>query len=163
MALKNQALTVCYVAWNTSTNAGQTGDSANHQLRLIQDGSEGSPTNGPSQVNAAAAPGIYSIALTAADINYNCVVLCGVSTTSNVVIIPLTIITERGVLPSVAPATTGGFITLGTGAGQLNVDGEGNAWADVTEVNGVAINYSAPINGFQFYMSLAASGRRPRA
>ena len=56
MALKDQALTVCYVAWNTSTNAGQTGDSANHTLKLVQDGTEGSPTNSPSQVDSTNRP-----------------------------------------------------------------------------------------------------------
>lgn len=96
MALKNQAITVCYVAWNTSTNAGATGDSANHTLKLVQDGTEAAPTNSPAQVDATNAPGVYSLALTAGDMNFNCVVLCGKSSTSNVVIIPLVIVTERG-------------------------------------------------------------------
>jgi hypothetical protein len=139
MPLKDQALTVCYVAWNTSTNAGQTGDATNHTLKLIQDGTEGSPTNSPAQVDSTNAPGVYSLALTAADMNYNCVVLCGKSSTANVVVIPLVITTERGVLPTVAPTNAGGFITLGTGSGQLNVDGAGNADANVLRWNATAV------------------------
>lgn len=126
MALKNQALTICYVAWNTSSNAGQTGDASNHTLKIVQDGSEANPTNSPSEVDATNLPGVYKLALTSGDMNYNCVVLGGKSSTSNVSIIPLVIVTERGVLPTVAPATSGGFPTVGTSTGQINPDGSGN-------------------------------------
>lgn len=121
MALKNQAITVCYVAWNTSTQAGQTGDSANHTLKLVQDGAEANPTNAPAQVDATNAPGTYSLALTAGDMNFNCVCLCGKSSTANVVIIPLVIVTESGVLPHTACTTNASLLTSGTGTDQLSV------------------------------------------
>jgi hypothetical protein len=116
MALKNQAITICYTAWNTSTNLGQTGDAANHTLKLVQDGTEGPPTNSPSEVDSTNLKGLYKITLAAADMNYNCVVLGGASSTANVIIIPLTIITERGALPNALPGAAGGLFIAGTNA-----------------------------------------------
>ncbi len=140
MPLKNQALTVCYVAWNTSTNQGQTGDASNHTLKVVQDGTEASPTNSPSEVDSTNLKGVYKLALTSGDMNYNNVLLGGASSTANVVIIPINIMTERGVLPTVAPTNSGGFITFGTGTGQLNVDGSGNADANLVNIAGSAVS-----------------------
>lgn len=148
MALKNQPLTVTYSAWSASTGAPASGDVANHTLKLIQDGVEGAPTNAPS-ADDAARPGVYTLALTATDMDYNAVTVCGVSSTANVYIVPVQVVTERGVLPTVAPATSGGLPTVGTGAGQLNPSGtgkipatlassdvSGNLAANVTQVGG---------------------------
>ena len=139
MAIKDQALTVCYVAWNTSTNAGQTGDASNHTLKVVQDGTEGNPTNSPSEVDSTTLKGVYKIALTAGDMNYNCVVLGGASSTANVVIIPVIIVTERGYINTgAAPGASGGILTFGTGAGQVNCDGAGNASANLVNIKGTA-------------------------
>lgn len=131
MALKNQAITVTYVAWDTSANAGKTGDAANHTLKLIQDGTAAAPTNNPSEVDSTNAPGVYKLALTAGDMDFNAVTLCGKSSTSGVSIIPVVIVTERGALPNAAPGANGGLptvdasngvkLSVGTGTGQVNV------------------------------------------
>jgi hypothetical protein len=155
MPLKNQAITVCYLAWNTSTNAGQTGDSGNHTLKLIQDGSENNPTNSPAQVDATNCPGLYSLALAAGDMNFNCVVLHGKSSTANVVIVPQTFVTDRGVLPTVAPAASGGFITVGTSSGQINPDGTGRVLVAGPVKKNVAIT------SFTFFMVSSSDHTTP--
>lgn len=120
MALKNQALYVVYKAWNTSTNAGQTGDVLNHTLKLDQDGASNPPTNSPAEIDSTNRPGDYRILLAAGDMNFNSVSLGGKSSTANVVIFGVNIVTERGVLPTAAPGNAGGILEYGTGTGQLN-------------------------------------------
>jgi hypothetical protein len=145
MPIKNQPLTITYWAWNTSTNSGQTGDQANHTIKLLQDGTEASPTNSPAQVDSTNGPGIYSLALTAGDMNYNCVAPFGKSSTANVVLIfPPCLVTERGFLNTgAAPNAAGGLLTFGTGAGQINVDGAGNVDANLLKWNGTAVSSPA--------------------
>ena len=50
-----QSVTLQYVAWNTSTNAGQTGDAGNHTLRWVKDGTSSAPANSPSEVDSTGA------------------------------------------------------------------------------------------------------------
>jgi len=162
MALKNQAITVEYYAWNTSTNSGQTADAGNHTLKLIQDGTEAAPTNSPAEVNSTTCPGLYKLALTAGDMNFNVVTLAGKSSTANVVIIGPQIVTERGVLPSAAPNASGGFLTVGTGSGQLTPSAGG---VDVQTIKGQTITCSAGVTVAPFLgnataaLSVDASGR----
>ncbi len=98
--VKGQALTICYTAWNTSTNQGQTGDEANHTIKLVQDGTEASPTNSPEEVNPINAPGTYKLDLDGADTDFGCIVVCGISMTANVVIVPLVIATTASDEPT---------------------------------------------------------------
>ena len=159
MAVKNQALTICYTAWNTSTNAGQTGDAANHTLKVVQDGTEGNPTNGPSQVDATDMPGVYKLALTAADMNFNCVVLGGISSTANVVIIPLVIVTERGNINAGGnlPGAASGLALVGSNVGSASsvsgavgsVTGNvgGNVVGSVASVTGAVGSVTGNVGG----------------
>ena len=96
MPLKNQALTVQYVAWNTATNQGETGDVGNHTLTAVGDGTLFSPLGAPAEVNAVLLPGVYKLAMGASEMNHDCITLGGTSTTPNVVIIPLTMMTDGG-------------------------------------------------------------------
>ena len=98
MALKGVAITVQYTAWDTAANAGKTGDVANHTLKIIKDGTAATPTNSPAEVDATNCPGVYRLALTAAEMGYATVSLAGKSSTSGVVIIPVHITTEGGYL-----------------------------------------------------------------
>jgi len=111
MALKNQGLTVTYTAINTTSGAQVTGDVGNHTLRVITDGSSAAPANAATEIDATNAPGEYKITLTAAEMNGDFVTLAGVSSSANVVIVPIKIATERGVLPTVAAGAAGGFVT----------------------------------------------------
>ena len=121
MAIKNQSITITYTAWDTVNNAGKTGDSANHTLRLVQDGTEATPANSPSEVDATNLPGVYKITLTAGEMNYSTVTLGGKSSTSGIVIIPVNIVTEQGNFATVtgktnnlpaSPAGVGDAMTL---------------------------------------------------
>ena len=94
MALKNTAITITYLAWDNTAKAGKTGDSANHTLKIILDGTAGTPTNAPAQVDATNCPGLYSLALTAGETNGNSVCIAGKSSTSGVVIVPTMFTTE---------------------------------------------------------------------
>lgn len=146
MAIKGQPLTVTYVAWNTSTGAYQTGDAANHTLYKIKDGAApAATTNSPSEPSSTETPGVYQIALTAAEMTAAAVRVAGTSSTSGVVLIFAgDIITEQGVLPGgTTPATAGGLLTIGSGAGQIAPDGAGNVHATDTGGNALATHNDA--------------------
>jgi hypothetical protein len=89
MPFKNTAITVCYVAWDTSANVGKTGDSANHTIRGVGDGSEYTPAASPSEVDLTNLPGVYKIAIASGENNYSFVTLGGKSSTANIVLIPV--------------------------------------------------------------------------
>lgn len=94
MAQKGQKLDgLCYVAWDTSANAGKTGDVLNHTLRLVGDGLELIPSNSPFEVDSSGCPGLYKINLTATEVNFNIFTLAGKSSTSNVILVPVQITT----------------------------------------------------------------------
>jgi hypothetical protein len=102
MAIRNQALTVNFLAWDTNANTGKTGDSANFTLRLIADGGiPAVPTNAISEPDSTNMPGTYELALTAGEMNADFVTLHGISSTSNIVIFPLFITTESGDLAAI--------------------------------------------------------------
>jgi hypothetical protein len=113
--------TVTYIAWDTSANAGKTGDSANHTLRWVKNGTSAAPTNTPSEVDATNAPGLYKITLTATEWETLQGTLAGKSSTANVSVIPQQFTTVRG--PNAAPGASGGLPILGTGTGAINPSG----------------------------------------
>jgi hypothetical protein len=124
MPIKNQAITLTYVAWDTAANVGKTGDAANHTIRAVGDGTEFTPGGGtptvPVQVDSTNLKGVYKIALAASEMNYNCIALGGSSSTAGIVIYPVQIFTDQGTMPTAAPNAAGGFLTVGSGSGQLN-------------------------------------------
>lgn len=155
MATRAISMTLQFVAWDTSANAGKTGDSANFTMRWVKDGTSAAPTNSPTQVDATNAPGVYSLTITATEADCNIGTLCGKSATANISIIPITIQFER--LPDAAPAASGGLLTFGSSTGQLNVSGgkapatlastdvTGNVSADVQTIKTEAVTCSAPV------------------
>jgi hypothetical protein len=104
MAIKNQALVLSYLAWDTVNSVGKTGDAANHTIKILADGSLITPAASPIQADIGL-PGVYKISLTNAEMNYNCITLGGLSSTAGVSLIPVTIVTERGVLANIAGTT----------------------------------------------------------
>ncbi len=137
MASRGQALTITYVAWDTSANAGKAGDAANHTLRWVKDGAAAPPANSPSEVDATNCPGVYAVALTAAECTCHVGVLCGKSATASVVLIPVTVTFEQ--LPTAAPAASGGLPTV-DGSNQIaGVQGTLNTLDELAEgIEGVA-------------------------
>ena len=107
MAIKNTSITITYMAWDTANNAGKTGDSGNHTLKVVKDGTAATAANSPSEVDATNAPGVCKITLTAGEMNANSITLCGKSSTSNVTIIPIHLVTEQGVLATIATDVAG--------------------------------------------------------
>ena len=96
MAIKGQSITVTYTVWDTAASAPKTGDVANHTIYVVKDGTAGAATNSPSEVDATNCPGEYKIALTAAEMDADTAVVCGKSSTGDVQIIPVKIVTEQG-------------------------------------------------------------------
>ena len=105
------------MAWNTNTNAYQTGDSTNHTLRFIRDATESTPTNSPTEVDSTNAPGAYNITWTSAEGTTNILWVGGKSSTANVVLIPMTIGFEN--LPTL-PTT---ILTVGSGVNVTQILG----------------------------------------
>ena len=97
MPTRGVALVVQYVAWDTSGNSGKTGDSANHTLRWVKDGTSAAPS-APSitEIDSTNAPGLYKASISASEADCNIGTLCGKSSTSGVAIIPITIAFENG-------------------------------------------------------------------
>lgn len=89
MAVKNAAITVVILAWDTAANAAKTGDAANLTVRGIRDGVEFTPSApNVTQVDATNRPGEYFVSLTAAENNGIDLSVGGKSSTASVAVIP---------------------------------------------------------------------------
>jgi len=119
--IKNQSYVANFLAWDTSANAPKTGDSGNFTMRLIQDGATpATPSNSVSEPDSTNCPGVYELVLTAGEMNYNSITLCGKSSTADVVIYPLIMHTERGQVASIY----GKLPSKSYLAGSANSDGD---------------------------------------
>jgi hypothetical protein len=132
MAIKNQALVLSYLAWDTVNSVGKTGDAANHNIKILADGSLITPVASPIQADIGL-PGVYKISLTDAEMNYNCITLGGLSSTAGVSLIPVTIVTERGFLGVPTNLGTGGASIAGN---LSDIDSETDSIT--TKVNSIA-------------------------
>ena len=88
MPVRAQALTMHYFA--TDSDGPKTGDVGNHALRIIEDGVIGTIAGSPAEIDATNAPGMYKVAITAAENTADVVTLCGKSSTSGVTVSPST-------------------------------------------------------------------------
>ncbi len=76
-----------YFAFDKTTGLAETGDAANHTLRLSKDGGANAAlTNTPSEHDATYAPGWYKVLLTAAETSADDLRLFGTSSTSNILL-----------------------------------------------------------------------------
>lgn len=123
------SVVLTYIAWDTNANVGKTGDVANHTLRWIKDGTQGVPTNSPSEIDATNAPGAYKLTLTTGECTCQVGTLVGKSSTANVSIIPVSVSFE--LLPTTFYGTAGGIPIL---------DGSNNVPSNVKAINGDATN-----------------------
>ena len=137
MALYGVAFTLTYVAWDTSANEGKTGDVANHTLRWVQDGTSGAPSNSPAEVDATNVPGLYKLALTAAEAQAVYGSLAGKSTTANVSIMPVSIAFER--LPNAAPGANGGLPTVDANNYVAGIQGTLNQLDDLENLSAAEV------------------------
>ena len=90
---KNTAVTIIILAWDTILNTGKTG-LADITLRAIGDGAEFTPAGSAVEVDATHLPGVYKVALTTAENNYNSMLIGGKSATANISIVPFSWINE---------------------------------------------------------------------
>lgn len=109
-----QSVTLTYVAWDNASNAGKTGDSANHTLRWIKDGTSAAPTNAAAEVDGTNAPGLYKLTLTGTECQCQVGTLAGKSSTADVSIMPLTVAFEN--LPTASPGAANGVFIAGSNA-----------------------------------------------
>lgn len=84
------AITVPIYAWDTGNLAGKTGDSGNFTLRGLSDGTEFTPSNSASEVDATNWPGMYKLTVTADENDGSVMAVGGKSSTSDIVIVPVT-------------------------------------------------------------------------
>src|SRR6266446_5664637 len=148
MASRAQSVTISFVAWDTVNNVGKTGDNGNFTLKWIKDGTAATPTNASSEVDATNAPGIYKLTLTGTECTCDVGTLSGKSSTTGIVIIPITITFEQ--LPAAAPAANGGLPTCdasnNVGITQAAAD---KAWATATRALTDKANFTLSSTGIQ--------------
>lgn len=159
MAIYGESLTIQYIAWDTVNNVPKTGDASNHTLRWVKDGTAAAPTNAPSEVDAANAPGLYKLTLTATETQCWVGTLCGKSSTSGVVIMPLTLTFER--LPTAAPGSSGGLPVIGQ-APLTNLDAAVSSRSTLTAAD-VWSYGSRTLSGFSFQVTVGGytTGQSP--
>jgi hypothetical protein len=83
------AVTVVYVAWDTGNLVGKTGDDGNHTLRGVSDVTEFTPGNSPAEIDSTNLPGLYRLTLTSGENDGAMMTLGGKSSTTDIVIIPV--------------------------------------------------------------------------
>ena len=88
MPIKNAAITVCYYASDVS--GGKTGDVGNHSLFVIKDGTKAAVAATPAELSSGDCPGLYKVLVAAGENNASVVTLHGKSSTSGVMISPVT-------------------------------------------------------------------------
>ena len=91
--MKGEAATINFLAWDVAHSRGKTGDSENITMKLILDGVMSTPTNEQVEIDTDA-PGMYSLALTASEMNHNTISVVGQSSSPNVTIVPVYIATQ---------------------------------------------------------------------
>lgn len=135
MAIKAQPMYVHLMAWDTSANAGKTGDAANFTLRVARDGTVVTRSSGSAivELDATNAPGLYAVHLDASDMNGDVISLIGKSATSNVSLMPVSVTTNLGTVAAVSGAV--GTVTGGIG-GNLVGNVQGGVTGAVGSVTG---------------------------
>lgn len=128
MPIKGAAVTVCYVAWDTSANAGKTGDAANHTIRAVGDGTEFTPAASPAEVDSTNLKGVYKVSLAAGENAYDFVMLGGKSSTANISIMPIswsnTVSATVVAYPGNTPQTGDNFARIGANGAALTALGD---------------------------------------
>jgi len=136
MASSGLAMTGYLYSFTEATNVPKTGDAANMVARILADGAEATPAGAVTEIDATNCPGLYKVALTAAENTGFGMALHGKTTTGGVAVLPMFWTNEQ--LPTAAPAAANGIITRGTGVGQIAPDGSGNVPLSATVENAIA-------------------------
>ena len=148
MPIRAQALSAMHY-FATDSDGPKTGDEGNHTLKVVEDGVVGSVAGTPSEIDATNAPGMYKVAITAAENTADVVTLCGKSSTSGVTISPVTWTNITNADADVAAILVDTGTTLNNAVNTIDnvvdailvdtaVLGASPIAANVTQVNGVA-------------------------
>lgn len=145
MPIKNVALTVTLYAYDTAANAGRTGDAGNITVRAVGDGAEYTPAAGAVEVDATNLKGTYTVALSAAEMNYNAVTVGGRSATAGVVVYPFSMTTDGGLYALLnkytgiqyTGAVAAGTITAGGFTVTLDADSTLDAATAIADLSGL--------------------------
>ena len=72
MATRGVAQTVEFIAWNTSGNAGKTGDGANFTMRWVKDGTSSAlTTTTVTEIDSTNCPGLYKVSISSTEADCN--------------------------------------------------------------------------------------------
>ena len=88
MPVSGVALTAVHF-FVTDADGGVTGDASNIALKVVKDGSVGAVAGSVSEVDATNAPGMYSVALTAAENTGSMISLVGKTSTADTTVNPI--------------------------------------------------------------------------
>lgn len=144
MPLRNRKTYIHYNAYNRQTQSYQGGDVDNHTLYWAMDDTVVTPTNSPVELTRDGRHICYCLLLTAEETNCSIGTLSGVSSTENVIVIPVRVMFEQ---------------VLGSGAVLVDHDYGGEDNLRYVSPSGVGI-----ANGViqAFYTSDYDAGRRSR-
>ncbi len=95
MATRGTSIVACYMAWDTTNNVGKTGDSGNHTLKWVKDGTSATATNAAAEVDSTNCPGLYKVTLTTTETTCDSGTLHGKSSTSAISIMPISFTFEQ--------------------------------------------------------------------
>lgn len=127
MALKGKELIVHYYAWNSNLDSPASGDADYHTIYWVKDEEVVTPENGPEEVDAISAAGLYKILLTEDETNCNTGTITGISSTLGVVLIPTTYTFVTDILELITPY---GHAIIGQGRGSVT-------YTDIVEKSGI--------------------------
>lgn len=96
MAIRGNAITIGFTAWDYALNIPKTADTGAMIIQLVLDGAAPVPsTNSPLEVDAVNSPGKYKLTLTAAEMNHNVISVSGKSSANVALFFGGDIITEQ--------------------------------------------------------------------
>lgn len=138
MALYGVALNCGLTAWNTENNSGEPGDEGNFTLRWIKDGVESTLNTTANELHATRCPGSYEILVNTTLTACNSGFIAGNSSTTNVVIIPMGMITFHR-LPNVEQGESGGVALVSNipTVSEVNTGVWGHATRTLSSASGI--------------------------
>lgn len=129
MALYGVEQAVYYYAWDTANNTLKTGDSANHTLYWVKDGTASAATNAAAEVDGTNAPGIYKVVITATEAQCKHGVVGGKSSTADIELFGVP--NDFVQLPNAAPGANGGLPTVNASNYVAGIQGTTNTLDDL--------------------------------
>jgi hypothetical protein len=138
MSSQGVSTTAVYMAYNSTTGAYVVGDTANHTIKFVRDGSIATPANSPTEVSGAGVRGAYAIALTSSETQCSTCWIGGNSSTANTIIIPITLTFTSTAQLGVNVVTIGGSTPAALIGGLVQAQVSGTPGVNLTQWLGTA-------------------------